>query len=173
MSNLPKSLNQNLFKMKIIEDTWVIHEYKPKTKRKAIFECTKCLKHFSIRVEKSMQNQELCQSCANSKRATKHGNYKEKTYNQWDGQRSRCNNLNHRDYKNYGKRGITFHPLWKNNYPLYRTYVLSLSNAEEPGRTIDRIHNNYGYEPMNLRWATHKEQATNKRNTNEKNKSGI
>ena len=34
-----------------------------------------------------------------------------------------------------------------------------------PNHTIDRIDNNKGYEPGNIRWATRKEQAANKETT--------
>lgn len=42
-----------------------------------------------------------------------HGESKEKFYHIWSGMKSRCDNQNSIDYKNYGGRGITYNPKWK------------------------------------------------------------
>jgi hypothetical protein len=71
----------------------------------------------------------------------------------------RCYNPNATSYKDYGGRGITVCPRWH-----------SLANFEQDmplrpkGTTLDRINNDGNYEPGNVRWATPKEQAQNRRN---------
>jgi len=86
-----------------------------------------------------------------------------KLYRQWNGAKSRCYNPKHKRYKDYGGRGIRIYKKWLHNPSLYIKYLKSLPNCNEEGYTLDRIHNDFGYEPMNLRWATISEQCINRR----------
>lgn len=77
------------------------------------------------------------------------------------GAKCRCDNKRNNGYVNYGARGIKF------LFPNVRTatvWVLeNLGPRPTTTHSIDRIDNNKHYEPGNLRWATHTEQARNKR----------
>lgn len=86
-----------------------------------------------------------------------------KTFQAWSNMKGRCNNKNHPEYKNYGGRGINVYQEWQNDFPSFYNYVSKLPHYGEPGRSIDRINNNSGYFPGNLRWATQKEQCQNRR----------
>ena len=79
------------------------------------------------------------------------------------GMKNRCYNKNHPSYKDYGGRGITICDEWRNSFEAFYNYVSKLDHFNEPGRSLDRIDNNQGYCPGNVRWATAKEQANNKR----------
>lgn len=78
----------------------------------------------------------------------------------------------------YGGRGITLYPAWQHDMQAFIDYVLALPgcppksvlNAEKSklrklGLSLDRRNNDRGYVPGNLRWATHKQQQRNRRNT--------
>lgn len=95
--------------------------------------------------------------------STTHGKCHEPTYNLWCGINQRCNNPNNQDYKHYGGRGIKLFAEWYEFEPFY-DYVSQLEHFGEKGYSLDRINNNGNYEPENVRWATAKEQARNKRN---------
>jgi len=75
--------------------------------------------------------------------------------------RQRCQNANTCGYSNYGGRGIIF------DFPSvisFAEWVLdNLGPRQAETYSLDRVDNNQGYKPGNLRWATRSEQARNKR----------
>jgi hypothetical protein len=73
--------------------------------------------------------------------------------------RARCDNKSHPQYKDYGGRGITYDPRWKN-------FTLFLEDmGERPANTeLERELNNGLYCKDNCKWVTHKENARNRRN---------
>src|SRR5208337_998301 len=78
----------------------------------------------------------------------------------------RCTNARHKHYKDYGGRGITF------DFADVASCVLWIIDNLGPrplGLTLDRIDNNRGYAPGNLRWVTYAEQNENKRTANGEN----
>lgn len=78
----------------------------------------------------------------------------------WLDIRRRCTKPWMHNYKYYGAKGVTICEAWANDFWAFADYV-----GEPPtdGHTIDRIDTYGNYEPGNIRWATHKEQAANKR----------
>ncbi len=81
-------------------------------------------------------------------------------YRAWHEIKRRCFNKNCAAYKNYGGRGITLHGDWVDNYHAFLAHV---GRKPSPEHSIDRIDNNKGYEPGNVRWATREEQNRNTR----------
>ncbi len=75
----------------------------------------------------------------------------------------RCENPRHPQYRDYGGRGITVFPAWHDPAVYVRYVEQVLGPRPAPGYTIDRIDNDRGYEPGNLRWATRSEQNANQR----------
>lgn len=85
------------------------------------------------------------------------------TYNSWRGMRERCNNPNHKFYKNYGGRGVKVCKRWAK----FVNFLEDMGVKPE-GLTLDRMENNLGYFPENCKWSTWKEQHNNKRCENGK-----
>ena len=101
--------------------------------------------------------------------------------NRWRKMVARCENPKHPDYKNYGGRGIHIWPEWRDPVAGLTAYIeyivtallvptgMSLECALD-GRgpsllSVDRIDNNEGYRPGNLRLATPRVQSANQRRT--------
>lgn len=96
-------------------------------------------------------------------RMLKHGFANSQIYKIWRGMKQRCYYKNHKSFKDYGGRRITVCDEWKNDFQTFYDYVSQLPHFCEEGYSLDRINNNGNYEPANVRWATAKEQANNKR----------
>lgn len=111
---------------------------------------------FSVKSE----NTKSC-GCLVSKRNFKHGMSKTKTFISWCAMKQRCFYRNHKDYKNYGGRGIKVCPRWLGKNGFKNFYA---DMGERPAsKTLDRKDNNLGYCKSNCRWATPTEQNNNRR----------
>ena len=78
----------------------------------------------------------------------------------WAAMKTRCTNPNQRQWKDYGGRGITLCERWLNSF---ENFYEDVGSKPGPKFSIDRIKNDKGYEPGNVRWATKEEQWQNKR----------
>lgn len=93
----------------------------------------------------------------------RHGHqYKKKTkvYTAWDSIIQRCTNKNDIEYQHYGGRGIHICEEWRHSFMAFYNYLGEPPNGKY---TIDRIDNDKGYQPGNVRWATQTTQNFNQR----------
>lgn len=79
----------------------------------------------------------------------------------------RCYNPRNENYKNYGARGIAVYSAWIDSSRGCHNFYQDLSSTigEKPSKqhSIDRIDNDRGYYPDNLKWSTPREQSKNRR----------
>lgn len=100
--------------------------------------------------------------------STKHGNASKdsqkrtKEYQTWAHIKQRCTNPKNKSYKHYGGRGISICDKWLNSFEAFLADV-GKAPDRSPDISIDRIDNERGYEPGNVRWATRSMQNKNRR----------
>ena len=82
-------------------------------------------------------------------------------YRVWDGIIQRCYNPYAKNYHNYGGRGIRMLEEWRRDFTLFEHFCLA--NGWKPGLQVDRIDNDMGYFPANIRFVTSAENLRNKR----------
>lgn len=104
-------------------------------------------------------------SCGCLKEQTKsnfrHGGCGTREYAIWKGLTKRCYNPKAVHYHNYGGRGIKVCSRWRNSF---ENFLADMGKCPK-GKSIDRFPDKDGdYKPSNCRWATHTEQARNRRN---------
>lgn len=80
-------------------------------------------------------------------------------FNSWYAARSRCHRTEDRNWRNYGGRGIFMAPEWFMDFDAFLAYI----GPKPSGTSLERIDNDRGYVPGNVRWATYVEQAANQR----------
>lgn len=79
-------------------------------------------------------------------------------YGTWKRMNQRCHNPNNPDFKHYGGRGLEVCPEWK---PNFKAFYKHIGPKPHNKTSVERIDNNRGYEPGNVRWATQEEQTNN------------
>lgn len=83
-------------------------------------------------------------------------------YHRWWNMMRRCYNPEAEAYCNYGERGITVCREW-HRFHAFRDYLINVLGEPPTGYSLDRIDCDGNYEPGNVRWASAKEQANNRR----------
>lgn len=91
-----------------------------------------------------------------------HGYTGTRLYNTWLNIKQRCHNRKNPRFKDYGGRGIIVCKEWISSFVSFKNWAIS--NGYSDNLTIDRIDNNFGYEPDNCRWITNAEQQLNRGN---------
>ena len=107
--------------------------------------------------------------CLVTETLTKHGYSKSPEYTAWADAKNRCNSPKHSQWDYYGGRGITMQKSWEDDFVNFIEYIGLRPSSMH---SLDRVNNNLGYCEGNVRWATKKEQVSN-RGRNKNNKSGV
>lgn len=81
-------------------------------------------------------------------------------YQTWLNVKARCGNPKNPRYADYGGRGILLFSPWQEDFA---AFLAAVGPKPSPRHSIDRIDNDKGYEPGNVRWATPEEQSGNRR----------
>lgn len=99
--------------------------------------------------------------CArNGKKNYIHGSRRSPLYKLWWSMIQRCEYPSAQNYRYYGGRGIRVCGEWRKSYTEFLAYM---GRRPSQSHSVDRINNDGNYEPGNVRWATPKEQAANRR----------
>jgi hypothetical protein len=80
-------------------------------------------------------------------------------YRAWKLMKRRCENPRCADYPDYGGRGIAVCEEWRHDFA---AFLADMGLKPSQQHSIDRLDNDRGYEPVNCRWATKKEQVENR-----------
>lgn len=91
-----------------------------------------------------------CRACVAAKRTPE--------YRTWCSMRERCRRKSNQDYPRYGGRGIRVCRRWLT----FELFLKDMGPRPSSKHSIDRIDNDGNYEPGNCRWATTKDQQSNK-----------
>lgn len=92
-------------------------------------------------------------------RSTTHGMTDTPTYRSWRAMINRCTNPKTDDWHNYGGRGIQVCERWINSFENF----LADMGERPAGKSIERVDNEWHYEPGNCVWATPIAQGRNRR----------
>ncbi|MFI3165311.1 MAG: hypothetical protein R3Y45_03435 [Bacillota bacterium] len=83
-------------------------------------------------------------------------------HNIWNSMMYRCTSPKHKEYKNYGGKGVTVCESWR-NYFNFKEWAINHGYTEN--LTLERMDNDGDYCPLNCIWISRKEQCLNRSNT--------
>lgn len=90
-----------------------------------------------------------------------HNLTKHKYYILWRNIKSRCYNKKDICYNTYGGRGIYMYQEWIDDPKLFINYIENNLGEKPKNFSLDRIDNNEGYIPNNLKWSSCTDQSRN------------
>lgn len=139
--------------------------------KKVIWECLcDCGKTCTANANHLRTGARVSCGCVNDERrkagtsSFRHGHYRNgqgtPTHESWTAMMTRCTNPKVHEWRHYGGRGILVCDRWTD----FRNFLADMGERPKD-HTLDRIDPNGNYEPGNCRWATHQQQALNKRNS--------
>jgi hypothetical protein len=126
--------------------------------RKASLCLCSCGKQFTARQSDLKRGQVSSCGC----KLRRHGLRKHMLYSVWRGMMHRCHIPTTEQYEDYGGRGIFVCDAWHD----VRKFVEDIETeigVRPTGMQIDRVNNNKGYQPGNVKWSTSKENCRNTR----------
>ena len=139
--------------------------------RFGIYSCTDCASEFKANSAKvKSRNTQICPTCSKDGRHRKtHGMKGTRIYSIWQNMNARCFKTYSTSYKDYGERGITMLPSWKDSFEVF--YAWAQENGYSPDLEIDRVDTNGDYSPDNCRWTNKNVQNANRNQA--KNAEGL
>ena len=142
-----------------------------------LFECQYCGRQWETIIYRVKSEQTKSCGCVQKvkcallgKSFKTHGLSNHRLYKTWCDMKSRCYNINNKDYAHYGGRGIVVCNEWKTSFQTF--YDWALSSGYESHLSIDRIDVDAHYSPNNCRWGTQYSQTQNTRDIKSNNTSG-
>ena len=132
--------------------------------RYGIYKCGFCGTEFRTQIRSVKSGETKSCGCYNKRRVSEthktHGLIETKLYKIWANIKDRTLNPKHKQYNDYGGRGITICDEWLD---IHNFYNWAMSNGYSDELSIDRIDNDGNYEPSNCRWTTRTIQQRNQR----------
>jgi len=89
--------------------------------------------------------------------ALKHGMRNTPEYSSWTAMKGRCLSPTHKDFPNYGAKGVVVCDEWRDSFIAFFNHI----GPRPKGTSLDRIDNRKGYIPGNVRWTTESQQQRN------------